>query len=325
MPDAAFARAQAVWRHWRPSENQFLFVLTVAVGILSGLAAVAFHSCIDLIDSHVLAPAAARPAAERALWLLGLLGSVGVAVGLLLQYVFPYARGSGIPEVKFEYSTTPGPRLSPRTVVGKFLLGALSIGGGFSLGREGPTVQICAGLGAALARLTRQGPRIARTLVCIGAAAGIAAAFNTPMAAITFALEEIVGDLNQRLLGAIVVATVAAAVVERAILGGQPVFHVPQYALGGWWELIAYAMLGVLAAVAATIFVKSLLWMRRAVRDWRTIPAWMKPGAGGLIVATMGIAYPAVLGIGYSSLSGALLGQMTLARMSVLAVVKLRS
>ena len=315
--------AERLWRRWQQSDNRLLFVLTVALGILSGLAAVAFHTSIDFVEAHLLAPALAHSAGARAAWLFALLGSAGLIVGILLQYVFPYARGSGIPEVKLEYATTPGARLSARTVIGKFLLGALAIGSGFSLGREGPTVQICAVLGAALSRVTRQSPRVARNLVCIGAAAGIAAAFNTPIAAITFALEEIVGDLNQRLLGAVVVATVAAAVVEHAILGGQPVFAVPAYALGRWWELIGYALLGVLAAIAATIFVKALLWLRAAVRRLRRVPAWAKPALGGLLVAAVGIPYPAVLGIGYGPLSAALIGHVSLPQMATLSIVKL--
>jgi CIC family chloride channel protein len=300
-----------------------LFALTLALGILSGLAAVSFHALIDLAENRLLAPAIAQPLPLRAVWLTALLVSAGLIVGALLAFVFPYARGSGIPEVKYEFATNPGPRLSTKTIVGKFLLGALSIGSGFSLGREGPTVQITAGLGAILARLTRQGPRVERSLVCVGAAAGIAAAFNTPIAAITFALEEIVGSLNQRLLGGIVVATVAAAVVEHALVGGHPVFTVPEYALRQWWELIGYSVLGVAAAVAATVFVKGVLWMRKTVRAWQGLPAWAKPGLGGALVALLGVPFPSVLGIGYATLSSALLGHLSLTTMATLSVMKL--
>ncbi|HXD17123.1 MAG TPA: chloride channel protein [Vicinamibacterales bacterium] len=244
-------------------------------------------------------------------------------VGLLLQFVVPYARGSGIPEVKYEFQTTAGARLSLRTVIGKFALGALAIGAGFSLGREGPTVQICAGLGALLGRLTHQGTRITRSLICIGAAAGIAAAFNTPIAAITFALEEIAGNLNQRLVGAIVVAAVAAAVVEHAILGGAPVFTIPAYAFGPWWELLAYGALGVVAAITATIFVKTLLWMRAAVRRLDVLPPWTRPAVAGVLVGAIGVAFPAVLGIGYQTLSRALLGEFGFTTMAALGVAKL--
>ena len=210
-----------------------------------------------------------------------------------------------------------------RTIVGKFLLGAVSIGGGFSLGREGPTVQICAGIGSLVGHLARQPVRVTRSLICIGAAAGIAAAFNTPIAAITFALEEIVGDLNQQLVGAIVVASVAAAVVEHAILGGAPVFTTPEYALGASWELFAYGALGVVSAIFATLFVKSLLWMRRFVRNLAELPLWARPAIGGVLVGMIGVAVPAVLGIGYPTLSEALLGRFGFGQMAALGVVKL--
>jgi CIC family chloride channel protein len=304
-------------------ETRTLFVLTLIVGCLSGLAAVAFHQSIDLIHEHVLMPLLGHPPVVRFVLTTGLLVGVGLVVGLALQYLVPFARGSGIPEVKSSFLLTPGPQLSGRTVVGKFVLGAVTIGSGFSLGREGPTVQICAGIGAAVGRFTRRPTRFVKSLISVGAAAGIAAAFNTPLAAITFALEEIVGDLNQRLVGAIVVATVAAAVIEHAILGGAPVFAVPTYALVRWWELIAYAALGAIAGLAATLFVKATLVLRLAVRRVKALPGWAKPALGGLVMALIGIVTPEVFGIGYATLSEALLGGMSFQRMAGLCVMKI--
>jgi chloride channel protein, CIC family len=306
----------------RLRETRVLFSLTLIVGCLSGLAAVAFHRLIDFVETHTLAPLLQYPLLQRFALTGLLLVMTGALVGLALQYVVPFARGSGIPEVKTSYLLTPGPQLSLRTIVGKFFLGAVTIGAGFSLGREGPTVQICAGIGNLVGRLSKQHTRVVKSLISVGAAAGIAAAFNTPLAAITFALEEIVGDLNQRLVGAIVVATVAAAVIEHAIMGGAPVFIVPSYALIRWWELIVYAVLGVVCGLASTVFVNGLLKMRLLVRAWR-VPAWLKPAFGGLLVAVIGLAAPEVFGIGYTSLSRALLGGYTLQRMASLSVLKL--
>ena len=212
------------------------------------MAAVGFHQSIDFLNDHLLEPILdAVRSRSVVVFVPLLLGVRRLVVGVLLDRVVPFARGSGIPEVKTAYLFGPGPRLSLRTVLGKFALGALSIGSGFSLGREGPTVQICAAIGAAVAKVARQPTRIVKALISVGAAAGIAAAFNTPIAAITFAMEEVIGDLNQRLVGAIVVASVAAAVVERAMLGGRPSLLVPGYSLGDWRELFAYALMGALA------------------------------------------------------------------------------
>jgi len=308
---------------WKPSETRDLFALTLLVGALSGLAAVAFHRSIDLINDRALAPLLALPPVDRFVATILLLCIVGLATGLALEFLVPFARGSGIPEVKASYLLAPGEQLSPKTIIGKFVLGAITIGSGFSLGREGPTVQICAGLGAMAGRIARSPARVVRALISVGAAAGIAAAFNTPLAAITFALEEIVGDLNHRLVGAIVVATVAAAVIEHAILGGAPVFAVPSYALIRWWELIVYAVLGVVCGAAATLFVNALLTLRRLMRQWPALPGWAKPVIAGLAMGLIGFFAPRTLGIGYPTLSAALVGDLGLGEMASLAVLKL--
>jgi len=310
-------------RRWLSSETRVLFTLTVVVGCLSGLAAVGFHLSIDFIAARVLDPLLARPLVQRVLLIPLLLIVVGLVVGLLLEKVVPFARGSGIPEVKTAYVFGPGAQLSLRTVVGKFVLGALSIGSGFSLGREGPTVQICAAIGAAVGKATRRPSRVIKALISVGAAAGIAAAFNTPIAAITFAMEEVIGDLNQRLVGAIVVASVAAAVVERAMLGGRPSLTVPGYSLGNWRELFAYALLGLLAGLGATVFVRGLLGLRVFVRSLTRVPVWARPAAGGAIMAAIGLAMPQTFGIGYPTLSAALLGQLSWPRMVLLSAGKL--
>jgi len=307
----------------RRSETRVLFTLTLVVGGLSGLAAVGFHKSIDLVGDHVLAPLLSLPPLERLGLTALLLIWTGLIVGLALQYAVPYARGSGIPEVKAAFLLSPGPQLSLKTIIGKFVLGAITIGSGFSMGREGPTVQICAGIGAAVGRITRRPTRVVKSLISVGAAAGIAAAFNTPLAAITFALEEVVGDLNQRLLGAIVVATVAAAVIEHAILGGAPVFAVPSYTLVRWWELIVYAALGVICGLWATVFVWCLLRLRKWVRGWKSFPGWAKPAMGGALMALIGFVMPEVFGIGYPTLSRALVGDMPLQQMTGLAILKL--
>jgi CIC family chloride channel protein len=303
-------------------DTHILFTLTVIVGCLGGVAAVGFHQSIDVLNDHLLDPILARPLLQRVVFVPLLLVVVGLIVGVLLDRVVPFARGSGIPEVKTAYLFGPGPRLSLRTVLGKFVLGALSIGSGFSLGREGPTVQICAAIGAAVGRTARRPTRIVKALISVGAAAGIAAAFNTPIAAITFAMEEVIGDLNQRLVGAIVVASVAAAVVERAMLGGRPSLLVPTYSLGDWRELFAYALMGALAGLVATVFVRGLLELRRVVRDRVRLPVWARPAVGGLLMAAIGLALPQTFGIGYPTLSAALLGHLTWRRMTALCIGK---
>ncbi|HUL72625.1 MAG TPA: chloride channel protein [Vicinamibacterales bacterium] len=322
MPTAGEGERPGAGRS-QTSQTRVLFILTVVVGALSGLAAVAFHLSIDVVNDHLLAPVLARSLVGRTVGLFVLLPLTGLIVGVLLWRLVPFARGSGIPEVKTAYQFGPGPHLAFRTAAGKFILGALSIGSGFSLGREGPTVQICAAIGAAVAKFTRRPSRMTRTLISVGAAAGIAAAFNTPIAAITFAMEEVIGDLQQRLVGAIVVAAVAAAVVERAVMGGRPIFTVPNYSLGAWWELLVYAALGVVCGLGATVFVKGLLGLRRWVKAWTGAPVWAKPALGGVAMAAIGLLWPQVLGIGYPTMSAALVGSLSTASMAILGGAKL--
>jgi CIC family chloride channel protein len=275
------------------------------------------------VNDRLLDPTLAKPLGVRLVLLPLLLIAVGAIVGLLLQRVVPFARGSGIPEVKTAYVFGPGEQLSLRTVVGKFILAATSIGAGFSLGREGPTVQICAAIGAAVGTAARQPARIVKALISVGAAAGIAAAFNTPIAAITFAMEEVIGDLDHQLVGAIVVASVAAAVVERALLGGRPSLLVPTYSLNDWRELFAYALLGGFAGLAAIAFVRALLGLRLFVRNRLSIPAWTKPAIGGALMAVIGLLLPRTLGIGYPTLSEGLLGRLSWPSMMALGAGKI--
>jgi CIC family chloride channel protein len=136
-------------------------------------------------------------------------------------------------------------------------------------------------------------------------------------------MEEVIGDLQQRLVGAIVVAAVAAAVVERAVMGGRPIFTVPAYSLGAWWELFVYAALGGVCGLGATVFVKGLLGLRLWVKRWTAVPAWAKPAIGGVAMAAIGFAAPQALGIGYPAMSAALDGHMSNTSMAALGGMKL--
>ncbi|MGH7294529.1 MAG: chloride channel protein, partial [Polyangiaceae bacterium] len=210
-----------------PSEAQRLFFLTILIGIVCGLAAVAFHISITLASHELIDRAMNAPGNSWIGWTLvtPALGALGC--GALLQYVVPNARGSGIPQVKIAFAAGGG-RLRMRDSVGKFLVGALQLGSGSSLGREGPTVQICAGVASLLGRITRVTPAALRRIIPVGAAAGIAAAFNAPIAAVTFTIEEVVGNLDQAVLSGVIVAAALSAVIERSVLGEHPIFTLPQ-------------------------------------------------------------------------------------------------
>ena len=236
-------RARQLFNRLPVRESQKLHLLTFLIGGLCGLAAVAFHWLLEFLQNAIIYRAAATPGPWRAplLILIPVLG--GLVAGALLYFYAPEARGSGIPQVKAAFLLDGG-RIPARVIPAKMLLPALNIGTGASLGREGPTVQICAAIASFLGRFLDVSREGLRSLVPVGAAAGLAAAFNTPIAAVTFTLEEILGDTAAKPLGSIVIASVIASVVERWLLGEHALFSVPAYRLNSIKELPFYIALG---------------------------------------------------------------------------------
>src|SRR4051812_4802396 len=240
----------------RLRENQLFLVLTIVIGVIAGLSAVLFSLAIDR-TSHFffgMTPSRAR--------LFAIPPLVSLVTGVLLAKVFPEVRGSGVPQTETAYHLAGG-IIPARVAIGKFLTGVLCIGSGHSMGREGPSVQIGAGLASVAGRWLRLPPERVRNLVPVGAAGALAAAFNTPVAAVLFALEEIIGDMNAPLLGSTVVASVTSVIVERSILGNQPLFRVPTYRLVHPAELFAYGLLGIVGGGVSLVFCKGLLALRR--------------------------------------------------------------
>lgn len=313
-----------------PSESHRVFAVALAAGALCGLAAVSFHLAIIAAENTFIERAFHHPSERLSIWFIILIPTVGAAVcGVILQFIVPGARGSGIPQVKVAYAVKGG-RVPLSEAVGKFLVGALQIGSGSSLGREGPTVQICAGIATSLGRAAALSRDNLRRILPVGAAAGIAAAFNAPIAAVTFTIEEVVGDLDQAVLTWIVVAAAIAAAVERAILGEHPVFTITRnYGLAHASSLLSYATLGIAAAAVALVFTESLLFFRNRFQRLTAIPAWMRPAVGGLvtgILAALALRFlhsEGVTGGGYATLSQALSGSMALRTLLLLCMLKL--
>lgn len=311
-----------------PTEAQRLFGLTIAIGVLSGLAAVAFHTAIRFVEGRLINRATGT---DWPLWVpltivTPMLGAL--ACGWLLTYVAPNARGSGVPQVKAAFANM-GPRLRLRDSVAKFFICALQIGSGSALGREGPTVHICAGIASAFRSVPGISPRSLRRLMPVGVAAGIAAAFNAPIAAVTFTIEEVVGKLDQAVLSGVIVAAALAAVIERSVLGEHPMISVPAgYGLHHASSLLIYALIGVAAAVVSVAFTDGLLKTRAAFRKSK-LPEWARPGVGGLVTGALaaaalaGLGTKGVTGGGYDTLVAALTGKVALGVMVALLGLKL--
>ena len=314
-----------------PSERQRLLAVTILAGGLCGLAAVAFHLSIASLEALFIDRANSAPGHSWIWWTILTPGLGGLFTGLGLTYFAPAAAGSGIPQVKVAYALRDG-YVTVRETVGKFLLCAVQIGAGASLGLEGPTVQICAGVSSALARIVRLSPKNRRRMASVGMAAGIAAAFNAPIAAITFTLEELIGDLDQTMLSGVIVAAALAAVVEHSILGSNPVFHVQRaYTLGNASSLLWYALLGVLAALVSVAFTDSLLWLRAQFKRLDALPKWVHPAIGGLAVGCMAVLalqlfhLNGIAGDPYKTLTLALTGTLPVLCMVAFCVLKLAS
>ncbi|HTX17166.1 MAG TPA: chloride channel protein [Bacteroidota bacterium] len=322
-------RILAIYQRLVPTESQRLFGVTIIAGAVCGLAAVAFHLSIKLIEGYTINRALTSSAATAPVWILLIPALGALLCGIVLTTLVPDARGSGVLQVKAAFALRRD-RIPFRDIVGKFSMAAIQIGTGSSLGPEGPTVQICAGLASQLGRFAAISRQNIRRLLPVGTAAGIAAAFNAPIAAVTFAIEEIVGTLDQTVLSGVVVAAALAAVIERNVLGEHPLLEVLHvYGFREPRTLILYAALGIVAGIASVVFTDSLIRLRGWFKRSTLLPVWAQPMVGGAATGLLAIAAllwfhtTGVTGDGYTTLSSALTGNLTLRVLIALAIMKI--
>ena len=302
--------------HLQQREEQVFLLLSLLIGALTGLAVVAFIVLTERLGMRLY------PVGSAA-WRRVLVPVAGsLAMGVLLYRYFPNARGSGVPQTKAALFAGDG-FISLRTVLGKFFCTATTLASGIPLGREGPSVQVGAGIGSVLGRWLGLRPEKVKALIPVGAAAAIAAAFNTPMAAVLFSLEEVMGDMHAPILGSVVLASATSWAVLRLLLGNNPLFQVPQYTLVHPLELAIYALLGIAGGFLSVAFTKLLLGMRKYFLHLPRSTRWWHPVAGGVTVGLMGWLVPQVLGVGYTYVGSALNGTMALKLMLLLVVLKL--
>ena len=309
----SLAERMAPLRH---SESHVFMALSLVIGALTGLAVVAFIVLTERMGMR-LYPVVGAPWRRLMFPVAGSLG-----IGYLLYRFFPNARGSGVPQTKAALFARDG-RITLRTVLGKFFCTSATLASGIPLGREGPSVQVGAGIGSVLGRALGLSTEQVKNLIPVGAAAAIAAAFNTPLAAVVFALEEIMGDLNAPMMGGVVLASATAWVVLRLSLGDHPLFTVPQYHLVSSSEFAVYAVLGVAGGVVSAAFSWLLLNQRARFLRFPQWTVWFQPVVGGLLVGGMGWFVPQVLGVGYGFVGDALNGRMAFHLMILLLVLKL--
>ena len=297
-------------------EDQVFLVLALVIGALTGLTVVAFILLTERAGMRLYPVGGAR-------WRRVVLPVGGsLSIGYLLYRYFPDARGSGVPQTKAALFARGG-RITMRTVVGKFFCTSATLASGIPLGREGPSVQVGAGIASVLGRRLGLRPERLKALLPVGAAAAIAAAFNTPLAAVLFSLEEIVGDLHAPVLGSVVLASATSWMVLRLLLGNNPLFKVPQYQLIHPLEFAIYAVLGMAGGLVSVVFTKLLVGIRERFLRFPKNTLWFQPVAGGLLVGLMGWFVPQVMGVGYGYVGDVLNGNMALNLMLLLLVLKL--
>jgi chloride channel protein, CIC family len=297
-------------------ENKVLLVLTLIIGAVVGLVVVAFILLTERLGARLYP-------ADAAAWRRLVIPVVGsLSAGIMLARYFPNARGSGIPQTKIALFIRDG-YISLRTVLGKFGLCSVTLASGIALGREGPSVQIGAGIASVIGRRLGLSTTSIKALAPIGASAALAAAFNTPIAAVLFSLEEVMGDMHAPVLGSIVLSSATSWIVLHLLLGDEPLFHVPAYQLVHPIEFGIYAVLGAVGGLVSVAFVKLLLWQRKYFLNLpkQTLP--LQPVFGGLVVGILGWYFPNVLGVGYGIVGQALNSQMFVGAMALLTVLKL--
>lgn len=305
-----------------------LYVATAIYGVAGGGIAVAFHQCIHLLYGRTFETWAVQSPDTFAWRTLALMLAASLASGLLLHFAGPSAAGSGIPQLKLAYWKEFG-WSSPRIMWVKFVAGAVSIGSGMSLGREGPSVQMAGTMGSVIA--TRLGLAKAkhRMPAAAGAAAGLAAAFNTPLAAVTFVLEEIIGDLNSRFLGNVLMASMIGALVVHGLLGAEPAFRMVVTNEPGWQVYVLTPWVAACATLAGLLFQRGSLNLRGWSHAQRRLPAWALPSVGALLTWAIGMLVwkqtgrLGVFGLGYNDLSDALSGRLAWELAALLLVAKL--
>ena len=299
----------------RRYEDKVLLLLTLIIGAVVGLVVVAFILVTENLGARLYPGSVAA-------WRRLVIPVAGALVtGILLSRYFPNARGSGIPQTKTALFVRDG-FIAMRTVIGKFSMSAISLASGIALGREGPSVQVSAGIASVLGRRLGLSASSVKALLPVGASAALAAAFNTPIAAVLFTLEEVMGDMHAPVLGSIVLASATSWIVLHLLLGDEPLFHVPAYQLVHPLEFLVYAVLGVAGGLVSVGFVKLLLWQRKYFLKLPRFTQWWQPAVGGLTVGILGWFFPEVLGVGYNFVGQALNGEMVIRTMALLVLLK---
>ncbi len=289
---------------YQVSETSVLAVVAIIVGLISGLGVWLFKRIIDLAHTLFFTDMGGALSSFGAWTVILIPVAGGIIVGLLMHYFVGEEKHHGVTGI-IESVALGGGRLRYWRIPIKAIASALSIGSGASVGPEDPSVQIGANLGSMFGQVMRLSEERVRTLVSAGAAAGIAAAFNAPIAGVFFAIEIIQGEIAATALGMIVLSSVTSAVITQALSGPEPAFSVPAYNFNSPWKLGLYFVLGVLAGPISALYIRLVYLAQDWFHAWR-VPRPVHTVLAGLIVGVTGFFLPQVLGIGYETIGNVL-------------------
>lgn len=296
----------------RLTEHTFMIIVAIIIGVIAGYAAVAIRFLIEEFshlsypgDGNILENIMSNP------WYVIILVPTigGLIVGPLIYFFAPEAKGHGVPEV-MQAILLKGGRIRPRVALIKALASAITIGTGGSVGREGPIIQIGSSIGSTVGQFFKIPSKKLKTLVGCGAAAGIAAAFNAPIAGALFAVEIILMDFAVAQFSPIVISSVMATVISHSFEGNLAAFNVPAYEYASPYELVFYFILGALSGLVSYLFIKVLYFSEDFFDNKFNFPEYLKPVIGGLGIGIMALVFPQVMGVGYDSINSALHGNM---------------
>lgn len=301
------------------NEDRFFLILAVFIGIFAGLAVVCFRVTMEWTRLYLLG-SALTPSPWRAFLAPSL---AGLVISAMIFTIFRGATGSGLNQTKAALYISDG-YIPIRTVIGKFITASLAIGSGHSLGPEDPSLQIGAGLASALGTRLNLSRKKMRILAPVGAAAGLAAAFNAPISAVLFVIEEIIGHWSAGIFGAVVLSAVSSVVTMRLFLGSEPLFRIPPIGVLRWEELVAYGVLGILGGIASVVFSSAIGWLRSRVKASSMPLQALCPAIAGLLIGFIAFTgFPQVMGAGYDFMDQAMHDQYTWEVLGTLAGLKI--
>ncbi|RLC65048.1 MAG: chloride channel protein, partial [Chloroflexi bacterium] len=310
----------AYTRFW-VSETTAMVALALLVGLGAGYGAVVFRWLIVTFQRFFFDTLGQWLSFMGPYYVILVPALGGLLVGPLLHFLAPEAKGPGVSAV-MEALALRGGRIRPIVIPIKPLTTSICIGSGGSAGREGPIVQTGSAIGSTLGQAFRLSDERTRNLVACGAAAGIAATFNAPLAGVMFALEVLLAEFGLMQFTSVVVASVTASVIGHAYFGDTPAFRFPPPAPPNAWEMPIYALLGIASALVGAGFARAFHWTSDLFDTWR-FPPYLKPVVGGLISGGVGLWFPQLFGVGYETIEAVLYNRLALTTVATLAMLKI--